>query len=62
LSAPLPRLVDCKGIQDEMGVKRATADRVMRHCTRKVRIGRKVFVYRAEAAEVVKKLEISEAA
>ena len=30
VSEPLPELLDCKALQDELGVKRATAEAVMR--------------------------------
>jgi hypothetical protein len=41
----LDALIDCKGIMDELGVKRASAERTMRDLE-KVRIGRKVYVRR----------------
>ncbi len=31
MNAPLPELVDAKGLQRELGVTRAAAERVMRH-------------------------------
>lgn len=45
----LPRLIDCAGIVQELGVKKHLAERAMRQC-RLVRIpgSRRVFVYRAE--------------
>lgn len=41
----LDALVDCRGIMDEMCVKRATAEAIMRAIP-KVKIGRRVFVKR----------------
>jgi hypothetical protein len=43
VSATLPRLLDRKAIAQELGVKLATAERIMRHCP-KVTVGRRVFV------------------
>jgi hypothetical protein len=43
----LDALIDCKGIMDELGVKRATAEELMRAIP-KVRIGRRVFVERKD--------------
>ena len=31
VSEPLPELLDCRALQTELGVKRATAEAVMRH-------------------------------
>ena len=49
MAEPLPRLVDCKGIQEELGVKRATAEAIMRALP-KVTVAdhRKVFVRRED--------------
>lgn len=43
----LDALIDCRGIMDELGVKRATAEELMRAIP-KVRIGRRVFVERKD--------------
>jgi hypothetical protein len=43
----LDALIDCKGIMEELGVKRASAERTMRDL-QKFRIGRKVYVRRAD--------------
>ena len=50
----LPALLDCRGIQDELGVKRATAEAIMRRLP-KVRVPehRKVFVRRADLLRVI---------
>lgn len=40
-------LIDCRGIMDALGVKRATAEELMRAIP-KVRIGRRVFVERKD--------------
>jgi hypothetical protein len=55
-------LMDCQGIMREFGFKRATADKVMRWCPVKVVLDRRVFVYRADAFEVLRSREIREAA
>ena len=56
-------LVDCRGVQALFGVKRATAERIMRHCEVKVHgLGRRVFVYREDALRVVREHEIRDAA
>jgi hypothetical protein len=39
----LPRLLDRKQLAAELGVKTATAERIMRHCP-KLTVGRRVFV------------------
>lgn len=47
----LPELVDCKALQIELGVTRATAEAVMRKVPKVVIPGlRKVFVRRADVA------------
>ena len=56
-----PLLIDCKGIADEIGVKRATAERLMRLCPRKVPIGRRVFVYTDDVFRVVRQHEVHDA-
>jgi hypothetical protein len=57
---PLPRLADCRVLMDELGVKKATAERIMRWCSVKVLVGRRVFVYRAEVARVLRSREVRE--
>jgi hypothetical protein len=44
----LDALIDCRGIMDELGVKRASAESLMRDIPTKFRIGRKVFVKRED--------------
>jgi hypothetical protein len=58
----LPGLIDCAGIARELGVKRATAERLMRLCSAKVPLGRRVFVYREEVARVIREHEVRDAA
>ena len=41
----LPRLLDCAALMKELGVKRATAESLMR-AVPKIRVGRKVFISR----------------
>jgi hypothetical protein len=60
--ALLPGLIDCAGIVRELGVKRATAERIMRHCSAKVPLGRRVFVYRDEVARVIREREVRDPA
>lgn len=43
----LPKLLDCRGVMDELGVKRAVAESLMRAIP-KIRVGRRVFVTRNE--------------
>lgn len=57
-----PLLLDCRGIERELGVRRATAEHVMRLCDAKVTIGRRVFVYREDVLSVVRSLEARDAA
>jgi hypothetical protein len=59
---PLPGLVDARTLQDELGVKRATAERLMRLCEKKVVVGRRVYVYRREVAAVLTDHEVRDAA
>jgi hypothetical protein len=51
----LPKLIDCKGIQEEMGIKRSAAEALMRKVP-KVQIEghRKVFVRRADLEEYLR--------
>ena len=48
----------------ELGVKRATAERIMRACAVKVRPpgARRVFVYREDVRDVLKSWEVRDAA
>lgn len=55
-------LMDCAAIERELGVKRATAERVMRWCPTKVILGRRTFVYRTDVLAVVRAHEVREAA
>jgi hypothetical protein len=43
-------------------VKRATAERIMRLCPRKVLIGRRVYVYAEDALQVLREHEVRDAA
>jgi hypothetical protein len=61
-SVALPALIDCAGIARELGVKRPTAERIMRLCSAKVPLGRRVFVYREEVARVIQEREVRDAA
>jgi len=46
---PLPALIDCKGIMEELGVKRSAAEAIMRQVPKITIEGhRKVFVRRAD--------------
>ncbi len=47
MNSPLPELLDARALCEELGVKEATALRIMRHLDR-VRVGRKVFVARGD--------------
>jgi len=51
---PLPTLIDCSGIMRELGVKRATAEAIMRRLP-KVQVPghRKVFVLRADLVRLL---------
>lgn len=53
-----PLLADCQTIMRELGVKRATAERIMRSCSVKVPLGRRIYVYRAEVLRVVRAREV----
>ncbi len=57
MSTALPRLLDRKSLAAELGVKLATAERIMRHC-QKVQVGRRIYVTEPEVREALKKLEI----
>lgn len=56
-AAPLPRLLDRRDIADRLGVKLATAERIMRHCP-KVKLGRRVFVTEQAVRDYLKSAEI----
>jgi len=46
---PLPALIDCKGIMEELGIKRAAAEAIMRQLPKTTIDGhRRVYVYRAD--------------
>ncbi len=52
--APLPELLDCKALQAELGVKRATAEAIMRQLPVVSFPGlRKTYVKRADVARLV---------
>ena len=57
-----PLLMDCQAIMSEVGLKRATAERVMRWCDVKVVLGRRVYVYRVEVMAVLRSREVRDAA
>jgi hypothetical protein len=52
----LPKLLDCRAVMDETGVKRATAESLMRAIP-KVKIGRRVFVKREDLLEELARRE-----
>lgn len=54
----LPKLLDCRAVMDETGVKRATAEALMREIP-KVRIGRKVFVERADVLAELERRKVA---
>lgn len=54
MSEPLPQLLDCKALQEELGVKRATAEAIMRRLPVVGFEGlRKVFVRRDDVAAYI---------
>jgi hypothetical protein len=56
VSEPLPELVDCKALQAELGVKRATAEAVMRQLpTVKLPELRKTFVRRSDVVALLER-------
>jgi hypothetical protein len=57
---PPGKLIDCAGLMADYGLRRATAERVMRACARKVVLGRRVFVWREEADRVIADAEVSD--
>jgi hypothetical protein len=59
---PGPLLTDCQRLQTWLGVKRATAERIMRLCDRKVVLGRRVYVYADDVLIVVREHEVRDAA
>jgi len=54
--------MDCSAIARELGVKRATAERVMRGCDTKIVLGRRTYVYRDEVFAAIRAHEVREAA
>ena len=52
--------MDCQAVMREIGLKRSTAERVMRWCSVKVPLGRRVYVYRADVLEVLRSREIED--
>jgi hypothetical protein len=55
-------LMDATALRDELGVKRATAERIMRLCPTKFVLGRRIYVYRTDVAAVLKAHEVRDAA
>lgn len=56
---PLPELVTVQGIQHELGVSRAEAERIMRRVPRRIQFverGR-VYAYRADVLDLLRKNE-----
>jgi len=54
VSDRLPALLDCRGLMDELGVKRATAEAIMRELPVVQFAGlRKVFVRRSDVARYI---------
>lgn len=50
-AAALPKLIDCRGLMDELGVKRHVAEQIMRAVPKVTVDGvRKVYVRRADVA------------
>jgi len=58
MNAPLPALIDCRGLQEELGVKRTAAEAIMRQLP-KIKIDgcRKVFVRRADVGRYLSERE-----
>ena len=58
MNAPLPALIDCRGLMDELGVKRAVAEAIMRQLPKiKIEGVRKVFVRRADVERYLNERE-----
>jgi hypothetical protein len=56
VTEPLPQLLDCNGLMKELGVKRATAEAIMRAVpTVTIEGHRKVFVRRPDVERYLKK-------
>jgi hypothetical protein len=56
MNEPLPELLDCKALQDELGVKRATAEAMMRQLPIVQLPGlRKTFVRRPDVADLLER-------
>ena len=54
MSEPLPELLDCKGLMAELGVKRATAEAIIRRLSVvQFDCVRKVYVKRADVAAYI---------
>lgn len=54
VTTQLPRLLDRRQIANELGVKLATAERIMRHCPT-ITVGRRVFVTETEIRAYLKR-------
>lgn len=52
----LPRLLDRKALAEELGVKLATAERIMRHVP-KITLGRRVYVTEQAVVAYLRKAE-----
>ena len=56
----LPRLLDCRGIRDELGVSRAAAEAIMRQLPKVVVPGlRKVYVRREDVLRLVNRSTVA---
>ena len=54
----LPRLLDRKDLAEELGVKLATAESIMRHVP-KINVGRRVFVREADVQSYLRRVSSS---
>jgi hypothetical protein len=55
MTEPLPALLDCRGLMEELGVKRATAEAIMRRIPIvTVPDCRRVFVKRADVEQALR--------
>lgn len=57
---PLPALIDCRGIMEELGVKRTAAEAIMRKLPKiKIDDCRKVFVRRADVERYLEERQVA---
>ncbi len=57
----LPRLMDCKAIMDELGVKRNVAEEMMRHVPKVIVPGkRKVFVKKSDVESLLEEMTVDQ--